>query len=219
MSAEDYVRQLQGENQRRLSRLAPDDTLKPEVAGNLNVLNLLKVALRNEIEATEIAARWLVTTDDVDVKLALARQVGDEAKHYRMIADRLRALGFDPHSFDPLAQGYGPLFQYLDTLKTTVERVAAGQFTREAIAVVKNRQFIEFCERAGDRETAAMYRDVIEPDERYHHELGRTLLLRLATTPEAQAAASAAARKTLELADELQRAALTTAGVHHAPGC
>jgi len=35
-------------------------------------LNLLKVALRNEIEATEIAARWLVTTDDVDVKLALA---------------------------------------------------------------------------------------------------------------------------------------------------
>ena len=88
MSAEDYVRQLQGENQRRLSRLAPDDTLKPEVEGNLNVLNLLKVALRNEIEATEIAARWLVTTDDVDVKLALARQVGDEAKHYRMIADR-----------------------------------------------------------------------------------------------------------------------------------
>jgi 1,2-phenylacetyl-CoA epoxidase catalytic subunit len=219
MSAEDYVRQLQGENQRRLSRLAPDDTLKPEVQGNLNVLNLLKVALRNEIEATEIAARWLVTTDDVDVKLALARQVGDEAKHYRMIADRLRALGFDPHSFDPLAQGYGPLFQYLDTLKTTVERVAAGQFTREAIAVVKNRQFIEFCERAGDRETAAMYRDVIEPDERYHHELGRTLLLRLATTQETQEAATRAARRTLELADELQKKALATAGIHHAPGC
>src|SRR6185503_16750357 len=50
--------------------------------------------------------------------------------------------------------------------------------------------------------------DVIEPDERYHHELGRTLLLRLATTPAAQAAASSAARKTLELADELQKKAL-----------
>ena len=219
MTAEDYVRQLQGENQRRLGRLAPDDTLKPEVEGDLNVLNLLKVALRNEIEAAEIAARWLVTTDDVDVKLAFARQVGDEAKHYRMIADRLRALGFDPSSFDPLAKGYGPLFQYLDTLKTTVERVAAVQFTREAIAVVKNRQFIEFCERARDRETAAMYRDVIEPDERYHHELGRTLLLRLATTPEAQEAATRAARRTLELADELQKQALATAGIHHAPGC
>ena len=219
MTAQEFVRQLDGDNQRRLSLLAPADTLKPEVEGDLNVLNLLKVALRNEIEATEIAARWLVTTDDVDVKLALARQVGDEPKHYRMIADRLRALGFDAKSFDPLAKGYGPLFQYLDTLTTTVERVAAGQFTREAIAVVKNRQFIEFCEHARDRETAAMYRDVIEPDERYHHELGRTLLLRLATTQEAQEAAMRAARKTLELADELQKKALATAGIHHAPGC
>ena len=219
MTAEEFVAQLEEENQRRLSLLAPDDTLKPEVEGDLNVLNLLKVALKNEIEATEIAARWLVTTDEVDVKLALARQVGDEAKHYRMIADRLRGLGFAATAFNPLAKGYGPLFEYLDTLKTTIERVSAGQFTREAIAVVKNRQFIEFCEHAGDRETAAMYRDVIEPDERYHHELGRTLLLRLATTPDAQAAASGAARTTLELADELQKKALAMAGIHHAPGC
>ena len=219
MTAEEFVDQLDAQNQRLLSRLAPDDTLKPEVDGALNVLNLLKVALKNEIEATEIAARWLVTTDEVDVKLALARQVGDEAKHYRMIAARLRALGFDARSFNPLAKGYGALFQYLDGLLSTVERVAAGQFTREAIAVVKNRQFIEFCEAAGDKETAAMYRDVIEPDERYHHQLGRTLLLRLATTDETQAAATRAARRTLELAEELQRTALTTAGIHHAPGC
>jgi uncharacterized ferritin-like protein (DUF455 family) len=219
MTAEEFVTQLDAQNQSLLRRLAPDDTLKPEVEGDLNVLNLLKVALRNEIEATEIAARWLVTTEEVDVKLALARQVGDEAKHYRMIAERLRALGFDARSFNPLAKGYGPLFQYLDRLTSTVERVAAGQFTREAIAVVKNRQFIAFCEAAGDKETAAMYRDVIEPDERYHHELGRTLLLRLASTQEAQGAASRAARRTLELAEELQRTALTTAGIHHAPGC
>ena len=219
MTAEEFVRELDAENQTLLARLAPDDTLKPDVEGDLTVVNLLKVALKNEIEATEIAARWLVTTDDVPVKLALARQVGDEAKHYWMIADRLRSLGFDAQAFNPIAKGYGPLFTYLDTLTATVERVAAGQFTREAIAVVKNRQFIEFCDRAGDRDTAAIYRDTIEPDERYHHKLGRTLLLRLAVTDEAQAAARRAARRTLQLADELQRAALATAGVHHAPGC
>jgi rubrerythrin len=219
MTAEECVRQLDDETREFLGRLAPDATLKPEVEGDLSVVNLLKIALKNEIEATEIAARWLVTTDDVDVKLALARQVGDEAKHYRMIADRLGALGFAAITFDPLSKGYGPLFQYLATLRTTVERVAAGQFTREAIAIVKNRQFIAFCEHAGDRETAALYRDVIEPDERHHHELGRTLLARFATTPEAQAAAADAARKTLELAEELQRTALATGGVHHAPGC
>ena len=219
MTAEEFVHHLEQENRQLLARLAPDETLAPEVEGDLTVPNLLRVALKNEVEATEIAARWLVTTDDLDVKLAFARQVGDEAKHYRLIADRLRALGVDPSSFDPLAKGYGPLFKYLDTLTTTVSRVAAGQFTREAIAVVKNRQFIEFCDRAGDKETSALYRDVIEPDERYHHELGRRLLLRLATTPDTQAAAATAARRTLELADELQRVALTSAGIHHAPGC
>jgi uncharacterized ferritin-like protein (DUF455 family) len=218
MTADEFVAKLDADNRALLDRLAPDDTLRPEVEGDLTVANLLKVALKNELEATEIAARWLTTTDDVDVKLALARQVGDEAKHYRMIADRLRALGVDLAGFDPLAKGWGPLFSYLDTLPTTVERVAAGQFTREAIAVVKNRQFIEFCERAGDRETASLYRDVIEPDEGYHHQLGRRLLLRLAVTPQAQAAAARAARRTLELAEELQQKVLASAGIHHAPG-
>jgi uncharacterized ferritin-like protein (DUF455 family) len=219
VTAEEFVTALDAENQTQLRALEPDATLKPEIDGPLNVPNLLKVALKNEIEATEIAARWLVTSDDVAVKLALARQVGDEAKHYRLIADRLRQLGVDAGALDPLAGGYGPLFKYLDTLTTTVERIAAGQFTREAIAVVKNRQFIEFCERVGDKDTAALYRDTIEPDERYHHELGRRLLLRLATTPESQAAATASARRTLAMAEELQKKALATAGIHHAPGC
>jgi len=219
VTAAEFVATLGGENQAALRGLEPDATLKPELAGALNVPNLLKVALRNEIEATEIAARWLVATDDVRVKMAFARQAGDEAKHFRLIGDRLKQLGFDPDAIDPLAGGFGPLFTYLDSLTTTVERVAAGQFTREAIAVVKNRQFIEFCDRVGDKDTAALYRDTIEPDERYHHELGRRLLLRLATTDEAQRAATAAARRTLALAEELQKKALATAGIHHAPGC
>jgi uncharacterized ferritin-like protein (DUF455 family) len=219
MTAAEFVAGLDAENQAALRALAPDATLKAEVRGALNVPNLLKVALRNEVEATEIAARWLVATDDVRVKMAFARQAGDEAKHFRMIAERLRELGVDPEAVDPLAGGFGPLFQYLDSLTTTVERVAAGQFTREAIAVVKNRQFIDFCERVGDAATATLYREVIEPDERYHHELGRSLLLRLAATDEAQARAARAARRTLELAEELQQKALATAGIHHAPGC
>jgi 1,2-phenylacetyl-CoA epoxidase catalytic subunit len=218
-AAAEFVAQLDLENRALLERLRPDETLRPEAEGELTVVNLLTIALKNEIEATEIAARWLVATDEVDVKLALARQVGDEAKHYRMIAERLRELGVDSKRLNPLAKGWGPLFQFLDTLPTTVERVAAGQFTREAIAVVKNRQFIDFCDRAGDPRTASLYRDVIEPDERYHHELGRTLLLRLATTAPAQDAARRAARRTLELAEELQTAAFRTAGIHHAPGC
>src|SRR4029450_9551034 len=132
-------------------------------------------------------------------------------KHYRMIADRLGELGFDARGFDSLAQGFGPLFKDLDLLPATVERGGARPLPREAIAVVKNRQFIEFCDRAGDRITARLYRDVIEPDERFHHQLGRSLLLKLATTPAAQDAARRGGGG--------GGGGSRTAGIHPAPGC
>ena len=219
MDAETFVKQLGAANQEILDRLAPAETLVAESGGDLQLENLLKIALKNELEATELAARWLVSSDDVDIKLALARQAGDEAKHYRLIVQHLRELGIDLHGFNPLAQGYGPLFNYLDMLTDPVERIAAGPFTREAIAVVKNQQFIDWCEAGGHTTTAALYRDIIQQDEAYHHMLGRDLLLRLATTSEAQERATQAATRTLELAEELQHLALTKMGVHHAPGC
>lgn len=219
MDAAAFVEQLGTANQEILDRLAPVETLVAESGGDLRLDLLLKIALKNELEATELAARWLVTTDDVDVKLAFARQSGDEAKHYRLIVAHLQELGVDLTGFDPLSAGFGPLFNYLDGLEDTVERVAAGQFTREAIAVVKNQQFIDWCEANDHKTTAALYRDIIQPDEAYHHLLGQEILLRLATTPEAQERARQAATRTLELAEELQHLALTKMGVHHAPGC
>jgi hypothetical protein len=66
---------------------------------------------------------------------------------------------------------------------------------------------------------ATLYEETIQPDEQHHHQLGRTLLLDLATTREAQDAARAASRRTLELAEELMEIARLKAGVSHAPGC
>lgn len=214
-----FIKELEEENNKLLGRLEPAETLMVESGGSLDIGHLLKIALKNEMEATELAARWIESTLEVDVKLGFARQVGDESKHYRMIEDRLRALGIDLSGFDPIGQGYGELFQYLTTLTDTVERLAAGQFTREAIALVKNRQFIELCETKGDYATAKLYREVIQPDEKYHHELGRRLLQKYAVTDDQQERARLASRKTLELAEELSGLALKKAGIHHAPGC
>ncbi|MBI4390523.1 MAG: ferritin-like domain-containing protein, partial [candidate division NC10 bacterium] len=201
-----------------LRRLTPEDTLRAETDGDLTVESLLLVALRNELEATEIAARWMATTPEVEVKLAFARQIGDEAKHYRLIQERLRALGVNLAGFNPLAKGYGELYLYLTTLSDMVERIAAAQFTREAIATVWNAQFIAFCERQGDGETARLYREVVQVDEAFHHELGKKLLARYATTPEQQAKARAAVSRTLELAEEMQNLYVRQ-GMRHAPGC
>jgi len=68
-------------------------------------------------------------------------------------------------------------------------------------------------------ETASLYRDVIQPDERHHHELGRRLLARLATNDEARGLARSAANRTLALAEELQEIARMKAGISRAPGC
>ncbi len=54
MDAIAFVEQLSATNQEILSRLAPVETLVAESAGDLRLENLLKIALKNELEATEI---------------------------------------------------------------------------------------------------------------------------------------------------------------------
>lgn len=219
MDSKEFVNQLQSSNDVLLNRLcASVDPLSGTEAA-LSIPALLKMALKNEMEATELAAQWMSSSPHVDVKMAFARQVGDEAKHYRMIEDRLRQMGETLEDFDPLAGGYSLVFKFLSMLKDTVDRVAGGQFTRENIAVIKNRQFIALCEAQGDAETARLYREVIQPDEEFHHLLGRRLLEKYATTPELQESARMTARQTLALSEEMQALAYEKSGIHHAPGC
>jgi hypothetical protein len=217
-TAQTFVEQLDAENRDLLDELGRKSAAG-EAGEALSVAQLLKVALRNEYEAADLAAAWMADTPELDAKLALARQCGDEAKHYRWIEERLTSMGVDLTAFDPAAPGPSPLLVHLRGLKGTVERAAAGQFTREALAVVRNDVFAAFCDERGDHETAALYRDRIQPDERHHHELGRRLLLRYATTAEAQARAREAARATLRIAEEVQELARLKAGVCRAPGC
>src|SRR5262245_13078131 len=218
VNAEEFVAVLNGDVQEGLERLGRLSG-SGEASDDLTVDRLLVIALKNELEATEIAAIWLADTQELDVKLALARQVGDEAKHYRAICDRLSELGTRPEQIDPRQSGYSPLFLYLRELKGTIPRVAAGQFAREGIALVRNQCFIDYCETLGDSRTAALYRDVIQPDERHHHELGRTLLVRYVNSPQDESEARRAARRTIQLAEEIQEVARLKAGISRAPGC
>jgi hypothetical protein len=207
LNGDEFVAMLTEENRVALERLG-QLSAAGDAPDELTIDRLLRVALKNELEASEVAAIWMNTTSELDVKLAFARQVGDEAKHYRLISERLAEMGVDTSKIDPREGGYSSLFEYLRALQSTVARVAAAQFTREAIALVRNQCFIEFCESRGDHETAALYRDRIQQDEQHHHELGRMLLARYATTADE-----------LELAEEVQEMARLKAGICRAPGC
>jgi rubrerythrin len=212
------VQELDRDNARSLERIAAAAAREP--AEGITVAKLLVLALKNELEAAECAAAWVASTPEVDVKLALLRQAGDEAKHFRLVEKRLAELGVDRAGYQAqLAGAPSALLQYLSSLQSTIERVAAGQFTREALALVRNEEFIRFCQSHGDADTAALYRDVIQPDERHHHELGRTLLARFASSEADCQKARHAARRTLELAEEIQEIARLRVGVSRAPGC
>jgi hypothetical protein len=198
------------------------DLLKdPELkaADRSEIVRRLKMALKNELEASELAALWMPSTTEVDVKLILARQAGDEAKHYRLIEKHLTKMGVDTSTFNPTADGYGPMYQLLTGFQSTVERVAAANLTRESLALRKNEQFIEFCETSGDHDTASFYRDEIQPDEEWHVDVGRRVLEKYADTPELQAKAMAAAQAVLDLAVKIQNKQLKELKVSHAPGC
>ena len=217
MNGEEFVAGLRAEMQELFSRLGETETLEAESDGNVDVVTLLKLALTSELEASEIAALWMPTTPEIDAKLALAHQCGDEMKHYHLIEGRLRELGEDLAGFDPLAGGYSALYQYLRPLRSTAERIAAGPFTTEAIATVRNTQFIAFCRSVDDAGTAELYEKVIQPEEERHHELAARVLATHCTTPETQRAAAAAMRSTLAIADELRTLAAKSTGLSNIP--
>ncbi|MGH9362399.1 MAG: ferritin-like domain-containing protein [Thermoanaerobaculia bacterium] len=217
MNGKEFVASLVEEMDALFARLGEIETLEAETGGQVDVVTLLRMALKSELEASELAAFWLPSTSELDAKVLLAQQCGDEMRHYGLISQRLAELGDDLALFDPLADGHSPLYQYQRGLRTTVERIAAGPFTSEAIAQVRNEQFVRFCASVGDPDTARLYAEVIQPEEQHHHRLGRGIVEKYATTPELQELVAAAVRNTLAIADELRSLSAKTTGLHNLP--
>lgn len=217
MDSKTFVAALVEEMHRLFSQLGEHETLEAESGGQVDVVTLLKLALASELEASELAGSWMPSTPEIDAKRVFAAQCGDEMRHYQLIARRLEELGEDLAGFDPLEGGHSPLYQYMRGLRTTPERIAAGPFASEAIAEVRNEQFIAFCEAVGDDETARLYREVIQPEEVHHHRLGREFLEAYSISPEVQEQVAAATRTTLAIADELRTLSEKTTGLQALP--
>ena len=217
MDAKTFVAGLVAEMHHLFTGLGEHGALEAESQGRVEMVTLLRLALHSELEAAELAGAWLPVTPELDVKMLFAGQCGDEMKHYRLISERLAELGADPAAAGAADESYSPLYRYLQGLRTTVERVAAGPFAREAIAEVRNEQFIAFCDKSGDAVTARLYRDVIQPEEIHHHRAGRELLEKYCMDEESQRLAAEATRNTLAIADELSLLARRTTGRYPIP--
>src|SRR5580692_11243746 len=119
MNTDTFLAELDTAVQSRLSDLGTSAAAS-EPGPDIGIPELLVVALKKELEASEEAALWMTREADLEVKLTLARQCGDEAKHYRLIEARLRELGKDPSTLRPMEGGPSPMFRFLAELGTTV---------------------------------------------------------------------------------------------------
>lgn len=217
MDGKKFVDKLKTENEAILAKI-DEPPLFSGVPKTELLATLIKMALKNEIEAAEIAAEWVSTTPELNAKLALARHAGDEARHYQLIEEQAQAMGISLDGFRPLDPP-SPVLTFLRTLSSTPERIAAALVAREAMGGRRNVQFLAFLDRIGQRDLAQLYREVINPDEDRHHLSGCAVLAELATTPEAQQAARSAARGLLETGDRVRSNALQNTGAPVIPGC
>lgn len=217
MDGNEFVTKLKAENEAILAKI-DEVPLSSDIPKSELLAVLVKMALKNEMEAAEIAAEWVSTTPELHAKLALARHAGDEARHYELIEEKVRAMGISLEGFRPLDPP-SPVLSYLRALTTTPERIAAALVAREAMGGRRNVQFLAFLDRIGQRELAALYRDVINPDEDRHHLSGCAVLAQLATAPDTQQTARRAALGLLETGDRVRSKALETTGAPVIPGC
>jgi len=209
MPPDEFAAGLEAELVRALAHVVRSDVAAPR--DDARVSELLLAALRDELESAEIAAAWMTAETELELKLALARQVGDEARHYRLLADRLRQLGVDPDGVDPRARGYSHAYRYLKGLQTPAERLAANA-ARGGVARLRHAVAARLFEARGDEETARIYREIIGPDEAWHLEFAKRTIARYALTADDQERARHALARTLQLVDDRPEAVRTRGG-------
>ena len=164
---------------------------------NAQTIRLLQTAAWREFHlGIPTVARQIdkLPDEDEDIKLLLARQLAEELLHWKICSDRVEELGGDGN-----LAGYTPtredLAIYRNTYLEEPLEIASGlQIFGETILIHTTRRMIEVV----DPRTAVLLRDEVLIHEGSHVRIGRLILERHATTPEAQETVREIGRKKFE---------------------
>jgi hypothetical protein len=199
VAAENFVGELDAKNQPSIQRVV--DALSAALGKDgVDVTDALRYAVKATIELAEVAALWISDCDSLEMKLSLAEQCGDSARQCRRVLARLETLGVA--GYDPRAGGYSKLFAFLRSLQTAEERSSAGYVTGKALSMARLGVLSAFSQQKGDDESTQLLGVDMLSEERRYYEMGKRMLIVVATTEESQARARRAAYRTLELAGE-----------------
>jgi hypothetical protein len=154
----------------------------------------IKTRWFNEYIGTVVLARLVEKVEHPRLKMMVARQVGDEAKHAQVCEKRVRQMGGRVQDYEPLPEQL-EMYDCLDGYEHPEEFLAAMQFTTEHEGVKRNEQALD----RFDAETAAMFATAINPDEPFHVQIGWMGLRLLCTDEESQERARRACARQREL--------------------
>lgn len=149
--------------------------------GRAELVEWLKFQAWYELQAAGFIGAWLARTPETEVFCALARQVHDEARHFKIMNSQLEALGESLEGWEPEREWVAWVQEFYPAGSDTLERVAAHNITGELGAAQGMEDLIP---RVPPGVQDAIGK--ILPDERFHIALGRTTVLRYATTADAQ---------------------------------
>ncbi len=158
-------------------------------------IKVMQSRLFNEIRAGEIFGGWLKSTPELDVKRTLARAVHEEYEHANFLEEALRQKGAVPYDYRPLPAQMA-MFNAFEGLSSTVERIAAFPMAGEGVAdylIVKS-----LSAAAVPSWVTTPYRKIHE-DEEEHGNYPFEILVKYATTAEAQEKAARAVAMSLVL--------------------
>ena len=83
------------------------------------------------VNAAHFIGAWLADTPETEVFCALARQVHDEARHYKIVMSQLEALGESLDGWEPEPEWVAWIQEFYPAGDDTLERVAAHNITGE----------------------------------------------------------------------------------------
>jgi uncharacterized ferritin-like protein (DUF455 family) len=158
----------------------------------------LYTRIYNEIVAIDLSREMLNDIDraeDPQVFVHLLKQIEDEAKHARMLSQRLWNLGGNPQDvFDRASESTVEFWERFEGLDA-IEMAVMLQCGAERMAQHRHPKELEFY----DDETAEIYESVIVPEEKFHAKIGVNIIRKMCTDEDSQLKALRTSREGREM--------------------
>lgn len=187
----EFVNDLVASQEVTLEEWARNDSLDDLTAALLR-------HLERKLEIGTITTVWLQVVQELELKLGLIREGSESTHHYHLLEQRLDGLRYDMTEFWNRWPGFDSLFWYHVDLPSKPE-ILSALFARQGLVRAQSRSLLALAEDRGDRESSAILKETIHPDEEMFWHWGRDMLEKYLLSARIRSQALEAAQKSYQL--------------------